>query len=79
MRRTLDELREYLLSLANHVEFFWNGTRGFIDPYTREKYLFFFGENDPGTEFHSADELLNAPYMGGHSIAEVCKEIEFWS
>lgn len=79
MKRTLAELRDYLLSLVNHVEFYWNGLHGFIDPFTREKYIFSFGEDDPGTEFRSVDELLNAPYMNGTSLAEVCDDVEFWS
>lgn len=79
MKRTLPELRDYLLSLVNHVEFVWDGIRSFIDPFSRESYFFFFGEEDPGTEFHDVDELLNAPCLNGHSIAEVCGEIEFWS
>lgn len=79
MKRTLNELREYLLSLANHVDFSWNGKRGFIEPYNHKKYLFFFGEDDPGTEFHDVDELLNAPYLDGQSLAQVCGEAEFWS
>lgn len=79
MKRTLEELREYLLSLANHVEFFWDGSRGFIDPCNRRKYLFFFGENASEMEFNDVDELLNALCMNGKSIAEVCDQIEFWS
>lgn len=79
MKRTSSELRDYLLSLANHVEFDWGGKRGFIDPFTREKYIFFFGESDPGREFHDVDELLNAPYMNGTSLADVCEDVEFWS
>lgn len=79
MKRTLNELREYLLSIVNHVDFTWRGKKGFIDPYTRGEYLFFFGEDDSGTEFHDVDEMLNAPYLDGHSLAQVCEELDFWS
>lgn len=79
MKRTLNELREYALSLVDDIEFTWKGARGLIVPYNREKYILCFEPDDPGTEFHNVDEMLNAPYMNGRSIAEVCGEIDFWS
>lgn len=79
MKRTLNELREYALSLVDDIEFTWRGIRGLIVPHNPKKYTLCFKPDDPGTEFHDVDELLNAPYMNGRSIAEVCGEIEFWS
>lgn len=78
MKRTLSELREYALSLVDDIEFTWKGAHGLIVPYNREKYILCFRPDDLGTEFHDVDEMLNAPYLDGHSLAEVCGELDFW-
>ena len=77
MKRTLNELREYALSLVDDIEFDWNGSHGLIVPVNRQKYILCFKAGDPGTEFHDVDELLNAPYLDGHSLAEVCAALTF--
>lgn len=78
MKRTFQALREYALSCVDDIEFTWNGVHGLIIPFNRQKYILSFHDpNDPGTEFHDVDEMLNAPYLDGHSIAEVCDELIF--
>ena len=57
MKRTLNELREYALSLVDDIEFTWKGTRGLIVPHNREKYVLCFQPDDPGTEFHDVDSI----------------------
>lgn len=79
MKRTLSELREYALSLADDIEFTWKGRHGLIIPFSRQKYILSFHDPDgSGTEFSDVDEMLNAPCLDGHSLAEVCGELEFW-
>lgn len=79
MKRTLAELREYALSCADDIEFTWQGVHGLIIPFNPGNYILSFHDpDDAGAEFHDVDELLNAPYLDGHSIAEVCHELVFW-
>lgn len=78
MKRTIQELKEYLLSLVNDVEFTWKGMHGLIIPFSRQKYILSFHDpDDTGTEFNNIDALLNAPYLDGQSITDVCEEIFF--
>lgn len=78
MKRTFSELREYALSCVDDIEFVWKGKHGLIVPFNQKKYILCFKTDDTGTEFHDVDEMLNAPYLDGHSIAEVCSELDFW-
>lgn len=78
MKRTVDELRDYLLSLVNDVEFTWRGVHGLIIPFSKDRYaLSYHDPDDPGTEFRSVDALLTAPYLDGRAISDVCGEIDF--
>lgn len=78
MKRNLHELRDYSLSCVDDIEFTWRGIHGLIIPFSPQKYILFFHDpDDLGTEFHDIDEMLNAPYLDGHSLAEVCDEIIF--
>jgi len=78
MKRTLHELRDYALSLADDIEFMWNGAHGLIIPYSKNKFILTFHDPDgPDEEFHDIDSLLKAPLLDGRSLAEVCREVEF--
>ena len=78
MKRTVGELRAYLLSLVNDVEFTWRGVHGLIIPFSRDRYILSFHDpDDQGTEFHSVDDLLTAPYLDGNSFSDVCDQIDF--
>ncbi len=77
MKRTLDELREYTLSLVDDIEFTWHGIHGLIIPFNRQKFTLCFGPDDPGMDFGNVDKMLNEPYLDGHPLAEVCEELVF--
>lgn len=77
MKRTIKELREYALSLVDDIEFTWKSEHGLIVPFNRQKYMLYFKADDPGAEFHDVDEMLNAPYLDGRSLADVCEELTF--
>ena len=77
MKRTLDELRKDALTLITDIEFEYKGKRGVLCPYRRDKFVLAYTADDPGTEFNDLDKLLNAPYFGGKSMAQVCGDMEF--
>lgn len=78
MKRTYSQLRDYALSLVDDIEFVWNGCHGLIIPYNRQKFILTFHDpSDTCEEFHSIDELLNAPVLDGHSLAEACEDVDF--
>lgn len=77
MKRTPEELREYALSLVDDIEFVWNGMQGLIIPFNREKFIMRIQNDDPGTEFHSVDEMMQAPCFIGKSLNEICDKVEF--
>ena len=65
------------MSCVDDIEFMWGVKHGLIIPFNQQKFILCFEPEDPGTEFHDVDEMLNAPYLDGHSIAEVCDELIF--
>ena len=70
-------MREYALNCVDDIEFVWSGIHGLIVPFSPKRYILCFQSGDRGTEFHDVDEMLKAPCLDGHSIAEICDELDF--
>ena len=76
MRRTIKELRDYLLGLTNDVVFQLNGINGIVIPFSQNKFVLSFGD-EAVQEFSDVDVMLHAPVLNGKSFAEICGDIWF--
>lgn len=77
MKYSVAELRELILGLTQDITFEWNGKHGLIEPFSINKFILCFGEDDAGTEFHDVDEMLKSPYIDGKSLESLCGKVMF--
>lgn len=67
------ELRKWIDSLTQDIDFEYRGTLGSICPFNREKIsLCFDGEE---VTVDSVDAAMAAPFIEGHSLTEICEEL----
>ena len=72
---TVKELKEYIDSLADDIEFWYNGVFGSICPISREEIDLTYG--GVTETFASIDALMSAPVLGGKTLNEVAGKLDF--
>lgn len=69
------ELRNWILSLVQDIEFKYDGIHGVISPTSEtELNLFFHGEN---FYYDNVDDLMAAKVIGGKSLNDISTELDF--
>ena len=67
------ELRNWIDSLTQDIDFEYHGILGSICPFNREKIsLCFDGEE---VTVNSVDAAMTTPFIEGRSLAEICEEL----
>jgi hypothetical protein len=67
------ELRDWIDSLTDDIEFQYNGVWGGILPTSRENIILFYKDED--ITVHSVEEAMNTPFIEGHTLIEICEKI----
>ena len=67
------ELRNWIDSLTQDIDFEYRGILGSICPFNREKIsLCFDGEE---VTVNSVDAAMTTPFIEGRSLVEICEEL----
>lgn len=70
---TLQEMRDYIASLASMLYFKYLGKDGHIDPYTQNNILLWYDGKERTVT--SVDAAMNTPFLDGKTIAEAFPNI----
>lgn len=73
------ELRAWIDSLTQDIDFSYRGRYGSICPFHREDIaLCYDGDavDARSVDAHSVDEAMTLPFICGHSLAELCEELD---
>lgn len=69
------ELRDWILSLVQDIEFEYKGIHGVISPTSEmELNLFFYDEN---FYYNNVDDLMSAKVICGKSLNDISAELDF--
>lgn len=75
-KMTAKELRNHLLSTVGAIDFYWRDVHSLVSVDSSRKYILsFFGQSK---EFNDVDEMMKNRCFHGHSLADICDEIEFY-
>lgn len=66
------ELRDWIDSLTDDIEFQYKGVWGSICPFSRENISVSYGDKE--RTFSSVDELMDTPFVGGKPMKDICDE-----
>ena len=68
------QLRDWIDSLAQDIDFIYQGIGGSICPFSRDDIsLCYDGEE---VTVASVDEAMAIPFIKGKSLAEICEELD---
>ena len=70
-----DELRAWIDSLTDDIEFRYEGLWGAICPFTRSNISLCY--NGEEITVDSIDKAMSTPFIAGHSLSEISTEIYF--
>lgn len=68
-----DELKKWIDSLTQDIDFQYRGQTGSICPFTRSEISLSFGKNE--VTVHSVEEAMKEPFIFGRSLEEICEEL----
>lgn len=68
-------LRDWIDSLTDDIEFRYKGLWGSICPFNRQNISLCY--NNEEVTVYSVDEAMSTPFIEGRSLLEVCEELEF--
>lgn len=68
------DLREWINSLTDDIVFRYKGAIGSICPFSRNDISLCYGDHEISVK--SIDEAMTTPFVNGHSISEICDDIE---
>lgn len=66
------ELRDWIDSLTDDIEFQYKGVWGSICPFSRENISVSYGDKE--RTFSSVDELMDTPFVDGKPMKDICDE-----
>ena len=72
---TKKELRDWIDSLSQDIDFEYKGLQGCICPFNRSKIA--LGFNGYEVLVHSVDAAMKEPFIDGHSLEELCEDPDF--
>ena len=67
------QLREWIDSLTQDIDFVYDGVPGSICPFSRDYISLCYGENEMTVA--SVEEAMSTPFIRGKSLNEVCDEL----
>lgn len=70
---TIRQLKDYVESLTSHVVFEYGGKNCGIDPFSRNHFDMWYGDEYYKAE--SIDDVMNYPLFDGKSLTEIFEEI----
>jgi hypothetical protein len=66
------DLRDWIDSLTDDIEFQYLGVWGSICPFNRHNISVSYGDNE--RTFYSVDDVMNEPFILGKTIKDICGE-----
>ena len=69
------ELRVWIDSLTDDIEFFYLGVWGSICPFGRDDISVSYGDDE--RTFGSIDDVMNKPFIHGKPLKDICEDISF--
>ena len=69
------KLRDWIDSLTQDIDFQYQGILGSICPFNRNDISLCFDGGE--VTVHSVDEAMEAPFIRGKSLNELCEQIDF--
>ena len=74
---TIQEIKAELRAGYTDLDFFYKGQRCSICPFNDSdgKFYAYVSCGGKTAEFHDLEELMNAPFFDGKSLAEIAEEI----
>lgn len=67
------ELRKWINSLVQDIDFTYDGVYGSICPFSRNNISLCFGQYE--VTVGSVDEAMSTPFIQGKSLNEVCESL----
>lgn len=71
---TAPELRAWIDSLTQDIDFAYRGKSGSICPFHREDIALCY--DGYAVDAHSVDEAMTLPFICGQSLDELCEELD---
>lgn len=68
------DLKDWIMSLTQDIEFYYNGVHCLINPYNHHK--FYMGYKDIDKYYTDIDDLMSDPVFEGKSLNEIAEQIE---
>ena len=68
------DLRDWIESLTDDIEFRFNGLFGSICPFNRHDIALCY--NGIAVTAHSIDEAMSTPFIGGKSLDEISDQLD---
>lgn len=69
------ELRDWIDSLTDDIEFLYKGIWGSICPFNRNDISVSYGDDE--RTFYSIDDVMNEPFIDGKPLKNICEDCEF--
>lgn len=69
------ELRQWIDSLTQDIDFVYLGMSGSICPFSRSNISVSYGDDE--RTFHSIDEVMETPFITGKSLKDICGKMKF--
>lgn len=69
-----EELKRRIESLCTHITFEFNGKDCGVDPFTRNDFDMWYGEEK--MKAGSIDEVMYTPFFEGHALADIVDKIK---
>lgn len=66
------DLRDWIDSLTDDIEFQYLGVWGSICPFNRQNISVSYGDDE--RTFHSIDDVMNEPFICGKPIKDICAD-----
>lgn len=70
---SIQEVRDFIQSIASMLYFKYKGKDGHIDPYARNRILLWY--NGKEQVVTSVDDAMNTPFIDGKSITQAFQDI----
>lgn len=67
------ELKAWIDSLTQDIDFEYHGVLGSICPFDRKNISLCYGGQEVTVD--SVDAAMEEPFIEGHSLAEICEEL----
>lgn len=70
-----DDLRVWIDSLTQDIDFVYQGVSGSICPFSRTSISVSYGNSE--YTFHSVDDAMNQPFILGKPLKDICENFLF--